>query len=341
MKTCTYIAISDSLNAHIQAVDPIEAEDRGINNARFQRRHTNHVQADSLPPAPHELKPLPANLPLTSKPLMVENDFWEDPLAHIEKSSFVQRADSVIGVRDTTLADAKLFGFAGDPTPYQFRNDSMVTIVVMVSFFLMAWVVSRSRHYLHEQIKDFFHHRKRENLFAQRTQNELRGQVFLVFQTCFLLGILFFDYTQEFMQQVFNQVSPYKTLGLSVGICCTYYLLKVGVYAFINNIFFDRRQCTQWMESYMLCVLGMGVALLPVSLLVVYFDLSMQNTAICFLCILAIDKMLLFYKCFRIFFGYKLGWVHLFLYFCTLEIAPIFILFRALVYASNFLLTIN
>lgn len=341
METCTYIATNDSLGAQVQAIDPAENEGRSTSNARFQRRQTSQTTTDTLPPNPKELKPLPGDMPLTAKSPLTDADFWDNPLAHIEKSTFIQRVDSVVGIRDSALTTAKPFGFAGDPVPYQFRNDSIVTIVVMLSFFLMAWVISRSRYYLHEQIKDFFHHRKRENLFTQRTQNELRGQVFLVFQTCFLLGILFFDYTQEFMQQVFNQISPYKTLGVSVGICCTYYLLKVATYAFINTIFFDRRQCTQWMESYMLCVLGMGLALLPVTLLVVYFDLNIQNTAICFVCILVIDKILLFYKCFRIFFGYKLGWVHLFLYFCTLEIAPIFILFRALVYASNFLLTIN
>ena len=88
-------------------------------------------------------------------------------------------------------------------------------------------------------------------------------------------------------------------------------------------------------------MLGLALALFPVALLVVYFDLSFHSMSWLFFCILIIDKSLLFYKCQRIFFNTALGVVHLFLYFCTLEIMPLLILFRALIYANNFLLTIN
>lgn len=339
MKTCIITATNDSLTTSTVETSATTESAPKARNARFHRKSTTPV--DTIPPDPRLLKPLPAGMPLTSTPKLMENDYWQKGVFRFEKNEFAHQLDSLSGINDSTLVGIKTTGVAGDPVPYQFRNDSLVTIVLMVSFFLIAWVISRSRYYLNEQIKEFFHHRQRENLFSQRTQNELRGQIFLVFQTCFMLGILFFDYTQEYQQQVFNQVSPYKILGLSVGICTLYYLIKVGGYTFINNIFFDRRQCQQWTESYMLCTLGTGLALLPLGLLVVYFDLDLPNTAICLICILVVDKMLLIYKCYSIFFSYRLGWVHLFLYFCTLEIIPILILFRALIYANNYLLTIN
>lgn len=339
MKTCIITATNDSLTTSASEATVASESNVKARNARFHRKSV--AQVDTIPPDPKQMKPLPAGLPLTAKPIMMEKDYWQKGVFRIEKNDFARQLDSISGINDSTLVGIKPSGVAGDPVPYQFRNDSLVTIVLMVSFFLIAWVISRSRYYLNEQIKEFFHHRKRENLFSQRTQNELRGQIFLVFQTCFMLGILFFDYTQEYQQQVFNQVSPYKILGLSVAICTIYFLIKVAAYSFINNIFFDRRQCQQWTESYMLCTLGTGLALLPLGLLVVYFDLDLPNTAICLVCILAVDKMLLIYKCYSIFFSYRLGWVHLFLYFCTLEIAPILILFRALIYANNYLLTIN
>ena len=339
MKTCIITATNDSLTTSTVETSATTESAPKARNARFHRKSV--APADTLPPDPQHLKPLPAGMPLTSTPKLMENDYWQKGVFRFEKNEFARQLDSLSGINDSTLVGIKTTGVAGDPVPYQFRNDSLVTIVLMVSFFLIAWVISRSRYYLNEQIKEFFHHRQRENLFSQRTQNELRGQIFLVFQTCFMLGILFFDYTQEYQQQVFNQVSPYKILGLSVGICTLYYLIKVGAYTFINNIFFDRRQCQQWTESYMLCTLGTGLALLPLGLLVVYFDLDLPNTAICLICILVVDKMLLIYKCYSIFFSYRLGWVHLFLYFCTLEIIPILILFRALIYANNYLLTIN
>lgn len=300
----------------------------------------NASDADTLKPDPTKFMPLPKGQPLTMKLELYDKNYWKDGLIHVDKSAFLQELDSITG-RTSTLATIKPTGIAGDPVPYLFRNDNFVTITLLLSFFLVVWVISRSRHYLREQAKSFFHERERENMFSERTQTELRGQIFLIFQTCFVLGILFFDFTQEKQVEVFNQVSPYMILGMSVGMCALYCLIKTGFYSFVNRIFFERRACSRFNEIYMISVLALGLALLPVTLLVVYFDLSFHSLAIVFFCVLILDKMILLYKSWRIFFSYRWGWLHLFLYFCTLEIAPVFILFRILVYANSMLLTIN
>lgn len=309
-----------------------------VHKPRFQFKRT--VAADTIKPDPKLFKPFPTGLPLTMKPEMLNGDYWSKGPIRIQKSEFAKRLDSITGTKDS-LVTIKPTGIAGDPIPYLFRNDNFVTITLLISFFLVVWVISCSRYFLSKQVKDFFHERKRGNLFDERTRSELRGQIYLVFQTCFILGLLFFDFTQERQTEVFNQVSPYKILGMSVAIFALYYLLKCGTYAFVNSIFFDRSQNERWNEAYMLSILALGIALLPVTLLVVYFDLGFYELTILFFSILALDKTLLLYKCSRIFFTYPWGALHLFLYFCTLEIAPLFILFRALVYANSFLLTIN
>ena len=273
------------------------------------------ASADTIPPDPSLLMPLPFGEPLTIVPTMLEQDYWAEGLVHIEKSGLAQQLDSVSGIQGK-VTSFQPTGMAGDPVPYQFKTDNFVTISLMVSFFLVVWVISRSRHFLHSQVKDFFHTRHHASLFVEQTQNELRGQLFLIFQTCFVLGILFFDFTQEYQTEVFNQVSPYQILGTGVGICCLYYLFKMAAYSFVNSVFFSHRQRRDWNEAHLLCVLGLGLALFPVALLVVYFDLSFHSMSWLFFCILIIDKSLLFYKCQRIFFNTALGVVHLFLYFC-------------------------
>ena len=306
--------------------------------------HARHAAAaaDTAPPDPKQLKPLPADDEVTMKPDFMLSNYWEHGLLRIEKSAFAQQLDSICGLNDSvTVGTLEVNGMAGDPVPYRFRTDNFVTIVLMVSFFLVVWVISRSRRFLTHRVKDFFHERQRENLFAERTDNELRGQLFLVFQTCFVLGILFFDCTQELQEEVFNQVSPYKLLGVSTGICLIYYMLKIGVCSFVNSTFFTRDKCERWSEAYMLTVLALGLSLFPVALLVVYFDLSFSHLTMLAFGLLAVDKLLLMYKTYTIFFRYTLGWVHLILYFCTLEITPLLILWRALTYANSFLLTIN
>lgn len=335
----TSTTATDSLNT---AISEVENNEETTTIAKKQpRRRINKQSTDTVTTNPKQTKPLPPDIPLYMKPQMLNEDYWKQGLIHIQKGPFAQKLDSITRITDSTFVNVKPTGVAGDPVPYQFRTDSIVTVILMVSFFLIVWVTTLSRHYLRKQAKEFFHYRQRNNLFSERTQTELRGQIFLIFQTCFLLSILFFDYTQEFQTEVFNQISPYKILGVSMGILCLYFALKIGMYTFVNNVFFEQKKNEQWTETYLLCILGMGLALLPLALLVVYFDFAFANTTICLACIITVYKILLFYKCSRIFFNYTLGFVHLFLYFCTLEIIPIFILFRALIYANNFLLIIN
>jgi len=298
------------------------------------------AKADTLRADPAQCKPLPMGEPLDMKLELYDEGFWREGQIPVEKSDFLLKLDSVTG-RTSSLATIKPTGMAGDPVPYLFRNDNFVTITLLLSFFLVVWVISRSRHYLREQTKSFFHERERENMFSERTQTELRGQIFLIFQTCFVLGILFFDFTQEKQVEVFNHVSPYMILGTSVALCSLYYMFKTALYSFVNRIFFERRPCARFNEVYMVCVLALGLALLPVALLVVYFDLSFHTLLIVFFCVLLLDKTILFYKTWRIFFSYRWGWLHLFLYFCALEIVPALILFRILTFANGVLLAVN
>lgn len=302
--------------------------------------HRTVAVADTTPPDPKLMKPLAPGQALTMKPQLMDEDYWSNGLIRFEKSQLLQELDSVTGMELTTTT-LNLSGKAGDPIPYRFRTDNFVTIVLLLSFFLVVWVISRSRTFLEHSAKDFFHPRQRENLFAERTENELRGQLFLVFQTCFVLAVLFFDCTQEMQQEVFNQVSPYKLLGVSTFGFCIYYGLKVGLYNFVNAVFFNREQQKQWAEAYMLTVLALGVSLFPVALLVVYFDLSFTHLIWVTAILYAVDKLLLIYKAYHIFFHYPFGWVHLILYFCTLEVTPALILWRALTYINNILLTVN
>ena len=135
-------------------------------------------------------------------------------------------------------------------------------------------------------------------------------------------------------------VSPYQLLLTYTALCLGYYLLKLALYAFVNSIFFSRESRERWTASYLLCILALGLGFLPVALLIVYFDLSFHHLLNTTLCLLAVQKCLLLYKCYSIFFTYKLGWVHLILYFCTLEITPLLAFGQVVMYTHRLLLTL-
>lgn len=232
-------------------------------------------------------------------------------------------------------------GIAGDPIPYRFRTDNYVTIALLLDFFLGVLVIARSRRYLANSIKHFFRPYDHRNMFTERTDTELHGQLFLILQTCFILGVLTFDFVQNRLPEVFNIVSPYTILLASSGIFAAFYLMKIILYYLINNVFFDHDVISTWRKTYLLSVFSLGIAFFPLALLVVYFDLSFSALPTIVLVLLSINKLMLTYKAFHIFSGYKMSGIHIILYLCTLEILPLFALWRALVYSLNSLTAIE
>lgn len=230
-------------------------------------------------------------------------------------------------------------GFAGDPVPYQFRTDHYVTSALMISFFLIVWVVASSWNFLHNLLRDFFYNRQQPNLFTEPT-GALRGRFFLVMQTCFLQSLLFLDYTQDQMPEVFAQVSPYTLLLTSTGIISGYYFWKILTYRFINGIFFPAERNKQWNNHFLVSILATGFLLLPLTLLVVFFDLPYEETFVAYVLLMVIVKILLFYKCYRIFFSSLIGNLHIILYFCALEIAPLLLLWGILLSISHSLVVL-
>ena len=222
-------------------------------------------------------------------------------------------------------------GVSGMPIDYELRNDDVVTSVLLLSFVIMAWVIAASWRFLRTSIKDFFYHRTRANLFIDRADTILRGRFFLVLQTSFLQGLLFFGFVQAMLPEVFEGVSPYLLLSLSTLIVLGYYGAKLFLYRCVNHVFFDRESNSAWDNYYLVSILTTGALLLPLTLLVIFFDLAYQEAIIAYILLMAIIKMLLLYKCYRTFFNGAVGYLLIILYFCALEIVPYVLLGGALV----------
>ena len=75
-------------------------------------------------------------------------------------------------------------GTEGIPIPYSPRMDDGITVVLLCCFFLSAYVLSRSRKFLLQLVKDFLLHRERTSIFATSTAADMRYLLLLILQTC-------------------------------------------------------------------------------------------------------------------------------------------------------------
>ena len=87
-----------------------------------------------------------------------------------------------------------LVGKEGITIPSSPRMDDAVEGILLGCFFLSAYVLSRSRKFLLQLVKDFLLHRERTSIFATSTAADMRYLLLLILQTCVLSVVFFFNY---------------------------------------------------------------------------------------------------------------------------------------------------
>ena len=229
-------------------------------------------------------------------------------------------------------------GFKGMPIPYSPKLDDGITILLLCCFFISAYVLSRSRKFLVQLMKDFLLNRERTSIFAATTAADMRYMLLLILQTCVLGAVCTFNYLIDVRPELGERIPPYILLGVYLAIALLYLFWKWVTYSFLGWIFFDGNRTSLWMESYSTLLYYLGFALFPFALFHVYFDLSLLATVIIGLFLMFFTKILMFYKWIKLFCNNLYGVLLLILYFCALEIIPCFIVYRGVLQVNDYLI---
>ena len=226
-------------------------------------------------------------------------------------------------------------GVAGDPVPYRVHNDNVITSLLLACFLISVIAFASARHFMIRETKNFFYIPREERTDFSETSNELRFQVFLVGITCLLIALLFYFYTLHHIGDTFVLRSQYTLIAIFLGITIIYFLLKAGLYTFVNHVFFDGKRNQQWMRSLLFISSVEGVLLFPSVLLGGYFELDIEKVTLYVILVLVFVKILTIYKCYSIFFRRNVVRLQIILYFCTLEIVPLLAFWGVLVMTAN------
>ena len=229
-------------------------------------------------------------------------------------------------------------GLEGTPLPYRLQSDPGIAVALLFCFLLTAYILSRGKKFLIQQLKDFSITRERSSIFSATTVSDFRYRLFLLFQTCVLFGICFFDYFQSGNPVLVEQWPPYVVLFVYIVVCTVYLFCKWIVYRFLGWVFFDKIKTNSWLEAYSVILYYLGFVLYPVVLLTVYTDVADGIWVPLVLGLVIFAKILMFYKWLKVFFSKLYGILYLIVYFCALELIPTLMIYRVLVHINNLLL---
>lgn len=229
-------------------------------------------------------------------------------------------------------------GVVGDPVPYTLGADNMMTALLLGCVLLVVVALSRSRRFIVRQTKDLVYAAHSAAETITETGTEVRFQLFLIMQTCLQLAIFQYFYTIHYIGDTFILHSQYHLIAIYFAMFAGCFIVKGLLYTFVNMVFFGARRNLQWLKALLFIASSEGIALLPAILLLVYFNLRIQNVTIYVAVVLILVKILTLYKCYFIFFRRIGAFLQIILYFCALEIVPVVALWGAMVITGNHLI---
>lgn len=224
---------------------------------------------------------------------------------------------------------------AGDPLNFHMASDNYIGSSLLICFCVIALLVAHAQQFLALSVKEFFNTRQRENMFNNSTEGRVRGSFFFPLALSLSLGVLLLDYQQMHFPDVFDEVSPYLILGVNIGGCLLGYGVRTVLYAFVNIVFFDRDQNTKWMEAYGLLTIVASVVMVPLALLVVFYELDFSEWKILFSISVLFVEIFLIFKTYRVFFEGLLGILRIILYLCALEFLPLLCMWKSMVWVTQ------
>ena len=240
-----------------------------------------------------------------------ENFFSKDTLYHEE------------------LSAQDYFGMPGDPVPYSYANDNLVTSLLIIGFLLIAFAFSRMSNFIVGQAKNFIHP-SQNRLTLSETSSEIYMQVVLTFLACIVYALLYYLYATEYLAKTYVTTSEYVLLGIFLVVFVGYSLMRFGLYTMVNNLFFDSSRNKKFLTSLLYLSSIEGLLLYPALALLAFMHLPAQNAIWYCLTVVILVKILTFYKSFTIFFKQNDLFLQIILYFCALEMVPLFTLWGGL-----------
>ncbi len=227
------------------------------------------------------------------------------------------------------------FGFAATATPFRLRSDGWSGLLLLVCLLLAANLVMRLRKKFREILRAVF-------LPVPGKTDEpivddpLRYSTRLV-AVCLLsltAAMVTFTYTQHDAASYLFPETPYILFAAFFLLWIIYFLVKRMLTNFVNWVFFRREKIFTWKRAYTFLYVVEAMLSLVLALVVVFQPIPHEKVLLLSLCLVIFVKILLLFKTFQIFFPKMYGGLHLIVYFCTLEIMPLLVLWQVLTYSA-------
>ena len=243
--------------------------------------------------------------------------------------------------KDLTITqDVK--GKNGELRPYSLKMSDSLTLLMLVSFFLFAYVYTKGIGYITQMFQNLLGNTERESIFVNNTTtSEYQIKFSLLLQTAISLSVFFFiiiatPFGKSDILLTDKDIIIYSSLFLLI--IFLFWGIKWLINEFLGFIFFDKQKVSLWQNNYFSSISLFGTILFPTLLFLVHTQshILIGISKYLFFFLMVLGFILIVYKGIRFFLVKPYGIFYFILYFCALEIIPYVGLYKGLVYIYNF-----
>ena len=243
----------------------------------------------------------------------------------LTKLDSLAKIDSIHMADSIKLALLKPTGFIGIPHPSLPHNELWVFIALFFLFGFLIFSVTRSSGLITDAIKTFFQVKERSSIFSKASVTDSRFRVFLIVFAVFVISL--FAYLNFYqIKSSFSLVKYFEFILVS----SVFFGFKILSFEIMDYVFLDNKSARLAKESYFNVLSFLGIILFPLLVAQIYVAVEFVKISNDFgLLAIILAYILIIIKLFQIFFHNIVSFFYILLYLCTLEILPIFILYRA------------
>lgn len=210
--------------------------------------------------------------------------------------------------------------------------DSGVLCLVLGIFLLLAY---NSRHYstfLKHFASDLFSVRRRDDTFSVRTFSETGMQASIVLLASIGEGIII---NAALIMSGVTIISSFFQILIFSVIALMYYIWELAAYRTVGFVFTDKFTSKQWIKGFNASQALLGIAIILPALFVLFNPDASHIVVPIAVFVYLITRLIFIFKGFRLFYDNFGSLLYFILYLCTLEIVPIVVIYRIVLFLIN------
>lgn len=218
---------------------------------------------------------------------------------------------------------------AMEELPYSASMDNVLSLCFVAMFIVLSFVMYRSRHVFAFRFKTYFTTRR---VYSAENVNENKSEVLGILSLSCVgalsLGIIFYYCLSVRYSFPTYLDPPHWVFAIASAVFLVLLYFRALVYSVVNWVFFESGARRRWNVGYFLLTSLSSYIFFSIAVASVFFHLEIKSVTLCMLFVYILYEILHLYKLFVNFKFKSYGALLIFLYFCTVEIMPLLLIWH-------------